>query len=91
MLQKDLRFEREARRKANMAHTSRYDTRARELLLKEPERSAFIELNEYADINGSCPSCGTTVSRYERDRCNHARLCRQLLSDVANVTYRSPK
>lgn len=59
-----------------------YQTRARELLLNPINTLAFIVLNQHADVNGTCPSCGTGISGYESDRLKHARTCMELLSDI---------
>jgi hypothetical protein len=60
-----------------------YATRARELMLAPIPAAAFVALNEHADAEGTCPSCGALVTRYESDRLGHVRRCQLLLSDAA--------
>ena len=63
-----------------------YATRADQLMLRGAERTAFIALNLYADEHGTCPECRKPISRYESDRCTHARTCKGPSRDE-RVTY----
>lgn len=60
-----------------------YAERARQLMLTPVQRAAFVTLSVYADARRKCPSCGQPINRYESERVTHARLCKQLRSDVA--------
>lgn len=64
-----------------------YRERARELLLAPLDAACFVEVSEYSDTGGTCPSCGDRVSGREVERLQHARRCDALRRDVAHTHH----